>query len=309
MADGQPPSWRGGNGTVYPGAPPTGFVQGPEGAWYPPRPPGPPPKAGLSKPMVGLIACGGLFALFLLIGLLGAATGGSKNNTETVTAHAGPPATNPAGADSTAPTRTVGTTEPPGPGATEPADEDETGNVGGAPPPTAVPAAAGTWCRPDPLANVYHPTRLRVIDACRTVSGVVTVVRHEKDGDYHIDIALDPPFASLVNAKNISGQAGALVVEIIPADEPGCTTGQPPKPATGTYDYGVCTGANVVAPKGGDHIQVTGPYVLDTAHGWMEIHPACNINETADIAPTLTMTTPRRRRRPRRPRHHRPARW
>jgi hypothetical protein len=42
----------------------------------------------------------------------------------------------------------------------------------------------------------------------------------------------------------------------------------------GTYDYGICTGADLPAPSIGQSIVVTGPYVLDAAHGWMEIHPA-----------------------------------
>src|SRR5207249_3543152 len=81
-----------------------------------------------------------------------------------------------------------------------------------------------------------HPQRLEVVDACRTVTGVVTVVRGEPDGDSHFDLRPDPPFAALVNDYNISEQGGALVVEIVPADKPGCTVGQPPRPSIGTYD-------------------------------------------------------------------------
>ena len=44
------------------------------------------------------------------------------------------------------------------------------GNVGGTPPVVAVAAVPSPACRPDPMANVYHRDRLKVIDACRTVS-------------------------------------------------------------------------------------------------------------------------------------------
>ena len=130
-------------------------------------------------------------------------------------------------------------------------------------------------CRPgDPLADVYHPDRLRVLSPCRTVTGVVMTVRHEQDGDTHFDVALDPPYASLLTAANRRYQHGWLVAEIVPADEPGCTPGTPPRAAHGSYDYGTCTGADVPDPAVGAHVAVTGPAVLDEDHeGWAEIHP------------------------------------
>ena len=138
----------------------------------------------------------------------------------------------------------------------------------------SAPAAGATGCRSgDPLANVYHPDRLRVIDACKTVTGTVAFIRHEDDGDYHIGLHLDASFASLVNSVNVSREHGDLVAEIVPADEAGCTPGAPPSPAHGSYDYGICTGAAEHPPALGLHVAVTGPYVLDMDHGWMEIHP------------------------------------
>jgi hypothetical protein len=135
---------------------------------------------------------------------------------------------------------------------------------------TSVPAAS--HCRTgDPLANVYHPSRLEVIHPCVSISGTVMSVRAEDDGDVHFDLRVDP---RLVNAGNVAHQHGWLVVEIVPADEPGCVVGQPPRPASGTYDYGTCTGADVATPAIGARVTVTGPYVLDTNHGWMEVHPA-----------------------------------
>jgi hypothetical protein len=137
------------------------------------------------------------------------------------------------------------------------------------------PSTSGTGCRSgDPLANVYHEDRLSVKDPCMTVSGTVMSVTLEADGDTHFDLALDPAYTSLLTPANESGQNGWLVVEIVPADKPGCTPGTPPVPASGTYDYGICTGANEVSPATGTHVSVTGPYVLDLDHGgWAEIHP------------------------------------
>ena len=146
-------------------------------------------------------------------------------------------------------------------------------------------SGSSSSCRSgDPLANVYHPSRLQVITACQTVTGIVDAVRHEDDGDYHVAVHLDSTYASLLNGKNISEQHGDLVVEIVPADEPGCTVGQAPKPASGTYDYGICTGADLSPPAPGHQVSVTGPYVLDQDHGWMEIHPAWAINDQGAVA-------------------------
>lgn len=173
-------------------------------------------------------------------------------------------------------------------------EEDDLGGPGA---PTiagsVVAAGEGTStgsaaCRSGPpLANVYHPNRLTVVNACMTVSGTVESVRSESDGDTHFDLALDPQFSSLLRPANSSGQHGWLVAEIVPADKPGCTAGQPPRPATGSYDYGICTGADETSPAVGSHVYVTGPYVIDEDHGgWAEIHPVWAVsNQGPQAAP------------------------
>lgn len=139
-------------------------------------------------------------------------------------------------------------------------------------------AGAGACRAGNPLANVYHPYRLTVLAPCATVTGTVAFEHNdEADGDFHIDVRLDPPYASSLNAVNRSQQHGDLVVEVVPADEPGCTVGRPPKPAHGTYNYGTCTGADIPPPPIGARVRVVGPWVLDTDHGWREIHPAWSI--------------------------------
>jgi hypothetical protein len=114
------------------------------------------------------------------------------------------------------------------------------------------PQSSNPACRQgDPLAKVYHPQRLQVIQRCALVTGTVTRIRHEADGDDHVSVKLDAAYANLINARNRTAQAGALVAEIIPADQ-----------------------ATVKAPRVGDRVELVGPYVLDRDHGWLEIHPA-----------------------------------
>lgn len=147
----------------------------------------------------------------------------------------------------------------------------------------------------DPLANVYHPNRLKVVEPCLTVSGTVKSIHHEDDGDIHFDLLLDPPYTHLLTSANRTHQHGWLVAEIVAADEPGCAPGQAPRPATGTYNYGICTGANESAPAIRSHVYVTGPYVLDEDHeGWAEIHPVWAISSTSSStgsAPTAAPST------------------
>lgn len=199
--------------------------------------------------------------------------------------------TGSSGTRASGPTTRVGET----PSTTPATDEEDNLSGPGAPtvPGGVVPAYAGSTVGPvacragDPLANVYHPNRLAVVSACMTVSGTVESVHSEADGDTHFDVALDPSEAGLLKPANYSGQHGWLVAEIVPADELGCTPGQPPRPATGTYNYGICSGADETAPAVGIHVYVTGPYVLDEDHGgWSEIHPVWAVSPKAPTTGT-----------------------
>jgi len=139
--------------------------------------------------------------------------------------------------------------------------------------PLVVPQTAHDLvCRKDPSEHVYNPFRLRVLDRCITVTGVVMDIRDEADGDYHILLRLDPPFAALLRAGNMRnpGPEGNLVVE------PVCE-----RPPTQADAVSACVGVTmptVPRPPRGTHVQVTGPYVLDLEHfNWAEIHPAWSI--------------------------------
>jgi hypothetical protein len=100
------------------------------------------------------------------------------------------------------------------------------------------------------LAGVYHPDRLRVLDSCRRVTGTVTTVRTEEDGDVHLGIDLDPPYRGMLMEGNFSEQSGNLVVELMPRDH-----------------------GHLAEPSVGDRVAVIGAYVDDTEHSWAEIHP------------------------------------
>jgi hypothetical protein len=115
----------------------------------------------------------------------------------------------------------------------------------------APPLSPRADCRADPLAGVYHPWRLHVNRPCITVLGIVARVRTEPDHDWHINLRLPPGSRQLVDAGNRRWEHGNLVVEVIPMDQ-----------------------RDIPRPSVGRHITVTGAYVLDTDHGWEEIHPA-----------------------------------
>jgi hypothetical protein len=113
-------------------------------------------------------------------------------------------------------------------------------------------ALPSPYCRGGPpLAGVYHAPRLVVKSRCRVAVGTVREVKFEEyDGDVHVDLRLDPAYESLLDDDN--GRVGGnLVVEVIPQDR-----------------------SRVAVPEVGTRVQVVGPWVEDTQHGWNEIHPA-----------------------------------
>ena len=108
------------------------------------------------------------------------------------------------------------------------------------------------YCRGgNPLAGIYHPQRLIVKSRCRIAIGTVSHVKFEEyDGDVHVDLRPDPAYERLLSDGN--GRVGGnLVVEIVPWDR-----------------------SRVAVPQEGARIEVVGPWVDDTQHGWNEIHPA-----------------------------------
>jgi hypothetical protein len=63
--------------------------------------------------------------------------------------------------------------------------------------------------------HVYNPSRLQIVDKCITVTGIIDSIRSELDGDLHVRLKPDPPYAHLVNQANQENQFGDLVLEPI----------------------------------------------------------------------------------------------
>jgi hypothetical protein len=137
-------------------------------------------------------------------------------------------------------------------------------------PPAPATSASVPACDSSLWDHVYHPDRLHVIDACRTVTGTVEAIRKEEDGDLHVLLKPDPAYADLVNAANKAEQHGDLVLE------PVCVG-----PVTQPDAEAACQGFQFRMPviHDGEHVQVTGSYVLDKRHNWMEIHPVSSISQ------------------------------
>jgi hypothetical protein len=136
----------------------------------------------------------------------------------------------------------------------------------------ALAAAPGARCDAALWAHVYHPDRLHVVRQCMTVRGTVTEVRWEPDGDLHIRLATR---AALVNSANDQGQGGDLLLEEI------CQG-----PVSQADAEAACQGVphDLTIPAPGDRVTVTGSYVLDADHGWMEIHPVTRLTITGQGA-------------------------
>lgn len=118
-------------------------------------------------------------------------------------------------------------------------------------------------------SHIYNRSRLEIVKACITVSGTVELVRGEQDGDLHIRLNLDPAYGNLTNSANDNYQYGDLVAEIICVNTPTHTDAIP---SCQNYTN------RILIPAVGQHVTVTGPYVLDTEHyDWAEIHPVLSL--------------------------------
>ena len=140
--------------------------------------------------------------------------------------------------------------------------------------------AAGPHCDPTLWQHVYAgdprrfskpQDRLHVLKDCVEVTGVIDSAQPEADGDYHVRLKLDPQYAFMLNAKNMSGQHGHLVVE--PVCENDVTQRD-------TLKEGVCNNYEQQVYDSSllhKRVRVIGVWVTDMEHGWNEIHPVTSI--------------------------------
>ena len=132
--------------------------------------------------------------------------------------------------------------------------------------PQPAPGASAPECNAGLWTHVYDPTRLKVKAPCVTVTGVIATQHNSDDGDIDMRLVPDAPFTNLLNAAN----NGRLQIEAVCQGKINADT---PAASVSCRNF---TG-NVLLPPVGAHVQVTGSYVLDTNHGWMEIHPITEI--------------------------------
>ena len=113
--------------------------------------------------------------------------------------------------------------------------------------------------------GVWTPSRLRVFNTCMTVSGTINEIDNitgsAVDGDYTFNIVPDANSTYLMSFGSYAIMGGTIHIEVVPSDQ-----------------VTVLSGLNL---KSGDHVTVTGVWLLDTNHGWYsEIHPAMSITVT-----------------------------
>ena len=117
---------------------------------------------------------------------------------------------------------------------------------------------------------MHNPDRLQDLDPCKHAAGVVVDVAYEDDGDYHVWFTVDQGFENLLNSEDHFQARAAMLAEITP-DCPASTNPPDARSAAG------CPKSKLQIPVIGDHIAIDGPWVLDTDHGWREIHPVDTI--------------------------------
>ena len=125
-----------------------------------------------------------------------------------------------------------------------------------------------TGCNPKLWQYVYNKERLQVINKCMTVTGLIKESNADDDGDQHLLLQLDTGQENLLKPRNMKKKNGWLVIEAV------CINN------IIKYKVGdACKGYvnHVQLPNVGDHVKVTGSYVIDTHNGWAEIHPITKV--------------------------------
>ena len=135
---------------------------------------------------------------------------------------------------------------------------------------STTPIEKASDCDANLWKYVYDPERLQILDKCKVVTGTIEETNADEDGDQHMLLKLDKGQANLLTDRNIKKKQGDLVIEAV------CINNISRKRA-----IGACKGYinHVELPKVGDHVKVTGSYVIDSHNGWAEIHPITEIEK------------------------------
>ena len=131
-------------------------------------------------------------------------------------------------------------------------------------------ADSKSQCDPSLWDHVYDPSRLKVLDPCKIVTGVIEEQDQNEDGDTHMLLKLDAGSEDLLAKRNFKKKNGDLVVEVVCANA-----------VTDKKAIEACKGYSnkITIPRVGDHVKVTGSYVNDTHNDWTEIHPVSSIEK------------------------------
>jgi hypothetical protein len=119
------------------------------------------------------------------------------------------------------------------------------------------------------------PERFKIINQCVTVTGTVLSINPQPDGDTDFPLALDPRYKNMVIKANFNPvMQGGIWSEMI-CQHPETS------PEVQPFKRGECKGfigPLFNAPQVGQHIRVTGTYLLDLREqGHAEIHPVSSI--------------------------------
>ena len=118
----------------------------------------------------------------------------------------------------------------------------------------------------DIFEHIYDKGRLVLIKDSMVVFGMITFIRPEIDGDYHIRLRMSSDCDNLLCRKNFTYQDSSLILEIV------CGKGS---------IFTICNGYKnlIPLPKIGTFVMVMGAYVFDKRHKWNEIHPVYSIKK------------------------------
>jgi hypothetical protein len=119
------------------------------------------------------------------------------------------------------------------------------------------------------------PGRFKVLNQCVSVTGIVLSIQYEPDGDTDFPLLLDAPYKNMVTKANFNPlMQGGIWSEMICQHQEQSFAVEP-------FKRGECNGFNgpiFNVPHVGQHLQVTGTYLLDVREeGHAEIHPVSSI--------------------------------